>query len=69
VNGFDGARPQPAWNLLAAAAERGQISGAVAVVGRRGRPAVGPVAPGRAALRPEPRRMRADGVSVASLRR
>ncbi len=68
MNGFDGARLGWAWDLLEEAVRRGDIPGAVAIVGRRGLPDVGPVAVGRAAVQPEPRPMTADTVfDLASL--
>lgn len=68
MNGFDGARLQRAWDLLDEAVRRGEIPGAVAVVGRRGLPDVGPVATGRAAVHPEPRPMTPDTMfDLASL--
>jgi CubicO group peptidase (beta-lactamase class C family) len=68
VNGFDAARLQRAWDLLADAVEAGDVPGAVALVGRRGLPAVGPLAFGRAAIYPEPRRMTPDTIfDLASL--
>jgi CubicO group peptidase (beta-lactamase class C family) len=68
LSGFDPARLDRAWDLLRESVDRGDIPGAVAVVGRRGRPDVGPVAFGRAAIRPEPRPMAPDTIfDLASL--
>ncbi|HVB11347.1 MAG TPA: serine hydrolase domain-containing protein [Bacillota bacterium] len=68
MNGFHSERLQRAWDVLADAVAAGDIPGAVAVVGRRGFPDVGPVALGHAAIHPERRPMTPDTVfDLASL--
>lgn len=68
MNGFDPARLQRAWDLVADTVARGDIPGAVVLAGRRGHPDQGPLAWGSAALRPEVRPMTPDTIfDLASL--